>query len=161
MTDYFFHHTRQSIFRKLAAGQTWSLLPGEPGLTHLEAMYLRNLDKEPDSFFEKVASTLLPIMAAGMAVWLPATFVPMAAFVAAAHLTWRTVPFRTEEGSRWFRIAKWTAMVVAALLPVLYGASMPWTGAAILALLFLLFGMRNISLRHKLPAAQWAKRLYW
>lgn len=44
--DYLFHRHRLSIFRKLAAGQTWSPLPGEPCLTHGEAMMLRTLEKE-------------------------------------------------------------------------------------------------------------------
>ena len=159
LTDYFSTWRRLSIFRKLASGQTYSLLPGEPRLTHVEAMVLRSLDKGGPS--ERVAGTVLVLMAVGMAVWMPATFAPMAVFVVAAHLTRQTIPFRTEEGSRWFRIAKWTAMVVAALLPVLDGARMPWIAAAELALLFVLFDMRSISLRRKLPMAQWPKRLYW
>jgi len=85
----------------------------------------------------------------------------MAVFVVAGHLTRRSVPFRTEERSRRFRIAKWTAMVVAALLPVLLRARIPWDGAFILALLFVLFDLRSISIRRKLPVAQWPKRLYW
>jgi hypothetical protein len=157
--DYFFHHQRLSIFRKLASGQTYSLLPEEPRLTHVEAITLSTLSKgEP---YENVSSTVLLLMVVGMAVWQPATFVPMAAWVVAAHLTRRSIPFRTEEGSRWFRLAKWTAMVVAALLPVLYGARKPWIGAPFLAFIFVLFDMRSISIRRKLPVAQWPKRLYW
>jgi hypothetical protein len=52
-------------------------------------------------------------------------------------------------------------MAVAALLPVLYVARKPWIGAAFLALIFVLFDMRSISIRRKLPVAQWPKRLYW
>jgi hypothetical protein len=66
-------------------------------------MTLRALDTEPE-LPEKVSSTVLLTMVAGMAVWLPATFVPMAAWV---------------------------------------------------------FDMKSISIRRKLPVAQWSKRLYW
>jgi len=159
LPDYFFYHQRLSVFRKLAAGQTYSLLPGEPRLTHVEAITLRTLDKGES--YENVSGTVLLLMVVGMAVWQPAAFAPMAAWVVAAHLTRRTIPFCTEEASRWFRIARWTAMAMAAVLPVLYGARAPWTGAVFLALLFLLFDMRSISLRRKLPVAQWPKRLYW
>jgi len=38
LVDYFFLRQRLSILRKLAAGQTWSLLPQEPRLTHVEAI---------------------------------------------------------------------------------------------------------------------------
>jgi hypothetical protein len=160
LLDYFLDGHRLSVFRKLAAGQTYSLLPEEPQLTHREALMLRTLDREPDSS-EKVASTVLLMMVAGMAAWLPATFVPMAVFVVAGHLTRRSVPFRTEERSRRFRIAKWAAMVVAAVLPVLLRARIPWGGAFFLALLFVLFDLTSISIRRKLPVAQWPKRLYW
>ncbi len=101
------------------------------------------------------------LMLAGMAVWQPATFVPMATWMAAGFLVQRTLPIYTEERSRWFRIAKWTTMAVAAALPILYGARMPWSGAVYIAIFFVLFDMRSISLRRKLPAAQWPKRLYW
>ena len=121
---------------------------------------LRTLDREPDSS-ENLASAVLLMMVVGMAAWLPATFVPMAIFVVACHLTRRSVPFRTEERSRRFRIAKWAAMVVAAVLPVLLRARIPWGGAFILALLFVLFDLTSISIRRKLPVAQWPKRLYW
>jgi len=100
-------------------------------------------------------------MLAGMAVWLPATFVPMTTWMVAGFLARRTLPIYTEERSRWFRIAKWTTMTAVAVLPVLYGARIPWMGAAYLAFFFVLFDMRGISLRRKLPAAEWPKRLYW
>ncbi len=158
--DYFFNHQRLSIFRKLAAGQIYRLLPEEPRLTHVEAITLRMLGREPE-LPEKVSSAVLLMMVAGMAVWLPATFAPMAAWVFAAHFTRRAVPFCTEEGSRRFRIAKWTAMAIAALLPALLGARIPWSGAVFLAQLFWLFDMKGISIRRKLPVAQWPKRLYW
>jgi hypothetical protein len=160
LLNSFFNYQRLSLFRKLAAGQIYSLLPEEPQLTHREALMLRTLDREPDSS-ENLASAVLLMMVAGMAAWLPATFVPMAIFVVACHLTRRSVPFRTEERSRRFRIAKWAAMVVAAVLPVLLRARIPWGGAFILALLFVLFDLTSISIRRKLPVAQWPKRLYW
>ncbi len=43
LLDYLVNYRRLSIFRKLAAGQTYGLLPGEPQLTHLEAICLRAL----------------------------------------------------------------------------------------------------------------------
>jgi hypothetical protein len=163
--DYFLRYRRLTVLRKLAAGQTLRLLPEAPGvrnelrLTPLEAIVLYNLDKgEPH---ENLSGAVVLLIVVGMAVWLPATYLPMAAWVVAAHLTRRTIPFHTEETSRWFRIGKWTAMAMAALLPVLYGARMPWSGAPFLALLFILFDLRNISLRRKLPVGQWPKRLYW
>lgn len=157
---YFLNHKRQAIFRKLAGGQTYLLLPEQRRLTHAEAMTLYTLDKEPD-FPEKLASTILLMIAAAMAIWQPTSFAPMAVFVFAAHVTRRTVPFHTEDGSRWFRIAKWITMVIAALLPVLLKARGPWIGAFYLAFLFVLFDLKSISIRRKLPIAQWPRRLYW
>jgi hypothetical protein len=52
-------------------------------------------------------------------------------------------------------------MVVAAVLPPLYGARMPWSGALYIAFFFALFDIRSISLRRKLPVSEWRKRLYW
>lgn len=121
----------------------------------------RVIDKATFENPERVMGAVLVLMAVGMAVWLPATFAPMAVFVAAAHFTRQTIPFRTEDESRWFRIAKWTAMVVAALLPVLLRARAPWDGAFFLAFLFVLFDLRSISLRRKLPVEQWPGKLYW
>jgi hypothetical protein len=43
----------------------------------------------------------------------------------------------------------------------LYGARIPWIGAVYLAFFFLLFDVKSISLRRKLPVAEWPKRLYW
>jgi hypothetical protein len=156
---YFFGYRRVTIFRKLAAGQTYSLLPGEPQLTHVEAIWLRTLRQ--GSPYENVSIALLFLMLAAMAVWQPPTFGPMAAWMTVGFLARRTLPIYTEERSRWFRIAKWTTMAVAAVLPVLYGARGPWIGAAYIAFFFLLFDVKSISLRRKLPVAQWPKRLYW
>jgi hypothetical protein len=156
---YFFGYRRLAIFRKLAAGQTWSLLPEEPELTHLEAIHLNTLRK--GSPYEHVSIAVLFLMLTGMAVWQPATFAPMTAWMTAGFLARRTLSIYTEERSRWFRIAKWTTMGVAALLPPLYGARVPWIGAAELAFFFFIFDMKSISLRRKLPVAEWPKRLYW
>jgi hypothetical protein len=157
--EYFFTYRRLSIFRKLAAGQTWSLLPEEPELTHLEAIHLNTLRK--GSPYENVSVTVLFLMLMGMAAWQPGTFAPMTAWMIAGFLARRTLPIYTEERSRRFRIAKWTAMAVAAVLPPLYGARVPWIGAAELAFFFYVFDMKSISLRRKLPVAEWPKRLYW
>ena len=159
LLEYFFTYRCLSIFRKLAAGQTHSLLPEEPLLTHLEAIWLRTLQK--GSPHENVSIAVLSLMLIGMAVWQPATFAPMAVWMAAAFLAQRTLPIYTEERSHWWRIAKWTAMVAAAVLPVLYGARAPWIGAAYLAFIFYLFDMKSIPLRRKLSPGQWPKRLYW
>lgn len=155
----FFSYRRLSIFRKLAAGQTYGLLPGEPQLTHVEAIRLRTLRQGQP--YENVCIAVLFLMLAGIAIWLPATFLPMATWMAAGFLAVRTLPIYTEERSRWFRVAKWTTMVIAAVLPVLYGARFPWSGAVYLAIFFVLTDMKSISLRRKLPAVQWPKRLYW
>jgi hypothetical protein len=148
------------FFRKLAAGQTYSLLPEEPKLTHLEAIHLRTIRKGGGAV-ENVSVTMFFVMLAGMAVWMPATFAPMAIWTAAGYVTRRTLPIYTEERSRWLRIARWTTMVVAAVLPPLYGARAPWIGAFLLAWFFVLLDMPGISLRRKLPVAEWPKRLYW
>lgn len=158
--DYVFTYRRLSIFRKLAAGQTYSLLPEEPQLTHLEAIYLNTLRKGGGAV-ENVPVTLLFLMLAGMTFWMPATFAPMAIWTLAGYLTRRTLPIYTEARGRWLRIARWTTMVVAALLPPLYGARAPWIGAAELAFFFVLLDKPGISLRRKLPVAEWPKRLYW
>ena len=156
--DYFSWYRRLLLFRKLAAGQTYSLLPEEPQLTHGEAIFLRTLKK--GSPHQNMSIAVLFLLLAALAVWQPATFAPMTAWMAAGFLVQRTLPIYTEERSRRFRIAKWTTMVVAAVLPVLYGARGPWIGAAYLAFFFVLFDMKGISLRRKLPVAQWPKRLY-
>jgi hypothetical protein len=164
LIDFFFSYRRLSIFRKLAAGQTYSLLPEEPQLTHAEAVYLNTLRKGGWTA-ENVPLTILFVILAGMTAWMPAAFAPtlapMLIWTAASYLARRTLPIYTEERSRWFRIAKWTTMAVAALSPFLYGARAPWIGASLLALFFVLLDMRGISLRRKLPVAQWPKRLYW
>jgi len=156
----YFTYRRLSIFRKLAAGQTYSLLPEEPQLTHLENIHLRTIRKGGETG-ENVTVTVLFVMLAGMTVWMPGTFAPMAIWTAAGYLTRRTLPIYTEARSRRLRIARWTTMVVAALLPALYGARIPWLGAVLLAWFFMLLDMPGISLRRKLPVAEWPKRLYW
>ena len=156
---YFINSGRLSIFRKLAAGQTYSPLPGEPELSHVEAIHLRNLRK--GSPYERVCTAVLFLLLTAMAVWQPASCGPMAAWIAAGLVAQRVLPIYTEERSRWFRIAKWTTMALAAVFPALYGARLPWIGAAYLAFFFVLFDVNSISLRRKLPAAQWPKRLYW
>ena len=159
LLDYFLTYRRFSILRKLASGQTFNPLPEEPQLTHLEAMYLHTLQKGAPH--ENVSIAVAFLMLAGMTVWQPATFAPLATWIAAGFLAPRTLPIYTEKRSRWFRIAKWTTMAAAAVLPVLYGARIPWAGAVSLAFFFVLFDLRNISLRRKLPASQWPQRLYW
>jgi hypothetical protein len=79
----------------------------------------------------------------------------------AGFVAQRTLPIYTEERSRLFRTAKWTAMAVAAALPVLYGARIPLAGAIWMLFLFWLFDLKAISVRRKLPVAEWPKRLYW
>lgn len=158
-SEYYFHRIRTSVFRKLAAGQNYSLLPGEPRLTHMEAVFLRALDR--DGPYDAIYGAVLVLMAVAMAAWQPATFAPMAAFVVMAHVTRTAIPFRTVAGSRRFRIAKWSVMAGAALLPVLRGARTPWTGAVLLVLLFVLFDLRSIALRRKVPVSEWPRKLYW
>ena len=160
LPDYFLSYRRLSIFRKLAAGQTYSLLPEEPQLTHVEAIYLNTLRKGGGAA-ENVTVTLLFVMLAGMTVWQPATFAPMAIWTAAGYVTRRFLPIYAEPRSRWLHIARWTTMVVAAVLPPLYGARKPWLGAILLAWFFMLLDKPGISLRRKLPVSEWPKRLYW
>ena len=163
-SDFFFSYRRLSIFRKLAAGQTYSLLPEEPQLTHAEAIYLDTLRKGGWTA-DNVPLAVLLVILAGMTVWMPATFAPafapMLIWTAATYVARRTLPIYTEARSRWMRIVRWTTMVVAAVLPPLYGSRTPWIGAGLLAMLFVLLDMRGIPLRRKLPVAQWPKRLYW
>jgi len=157
--DYSFYSRRLSIFRKLAAGQSYSLLPEEPQLTHIQAIWLRTLHQGTP--YENVFISVLFMMLAGMAIWQPATIAPMAVWITVSFVARRTLPIYTEQRSRWFRIAKWATMVAAGLLPLLYGARGPWIGAAYLAFFFVLFDVKSISLRRKLPVSQWPKRLYW
>ena len=154
------HRQRLSILRKLEAGQTWSLLPMEPQLTHLDAIALRRLSKAEQPG-EIVSAVVLCLILAAMAVWLPGAFAPMAIFVTLASVARRTLPIYTAERSRLCRIVRWSAMTVAALLPPLYHARIPWAGAAFLAWIFVLIDWRNISIRRKLPVSQWPKGLYW
>jgi len=86
-------------------------------------------------------------MLAGFSLWAPATFGPMAAWAAATFVAARTLPIYTEQRSRWFRIAKWAAMLLAAVVPVLYGARVPWIGAVYLAFLWFILDKTSISLR--------------
>jgi len=158
--DYFVWYRRVLFFRKLAAGQTCRLVPEDPQLTPLEAIQLRTIHKGGGAV-ENVSVTVMFAMLAGMAIWMPATFAPMAIWTVAGYLTRRTLPIYTEARGRWLRIARWTTMVAAAVLPPLYGARMPWLGAVLLAWFFLLLDMPGISLRRKLPVAEWPKRLYW
>jgi len=159
LLNYLPNYKSLSIFRKLATGQTYSPLPGEPGLTHLEAITLHRLRNGNPS--DKYLAPVVLLMLVGAAAWLPATFAPMTTCLIAAVVAERTLPIYTEERSRRYRIAKWTAMAVAAVLPALYGARIPWSGAIFMACLFLMSERLNILLRRKLPVAEWPKRLYW
>ncbi len=152
-------YRRFSIFRKLAAGQTFSLLPEEPPLTHAEAMYLHALQN--GERYENASIACLFVMLAAGSFVLPATCLPAAIWMAGDFLARRILPIYTEERSRWFRIARWTTMAAAAVLPLLYGAHvLPLLGAVWLASFFLLFDLRRIALRRKLPASKWPQRLY-
>jgi len=157
---YTFTYRRLSIFRKLAAGQTYSLLPEEPQLTYTEALYLNTLRKEGWTA-ENVPVIMLFVSLAAMTVWMPATFAPMVIWTTASYLARRTLPIYTEERGRWFRLAKWSTMALAAVLPTLYGTRGAWSGSIYLAFSFLLFDVKSISLRRKLPVSEWPKRLYW
>jgi hypothetical protein len=110
---------------------------------------------------ENVPISLLFVSLATMTFWMPATFAPMVIWTVAGYLARRALPIYTEERSRWWRIAKWTTMVTAAVLPALYGARAPWSGAIFLGFFFVIFDLSSISLRRKLPVSQWPKRLYW
>jgi hypothetical protein len=159
--DYFpLHRQRLSILRKLEAGQAWSPLPMEPQLTHLDAIALRRLRKSEQPH-EIVCAAILCLILAAMAVWLPAAFAPMAVFVTLDSVVRRTLPIHTAQRSRLCRIVRWSAMAVAAVLPLFYHARIPWMGAAFLAWIFVLIDWRNISIRRKLPVSEWPKGLYW
>jgi len=158
MSEYFLSYRRLSIFRKLAAGQTYSLLPEEPQLTYTEALYLNTLRKEGWTA-ENVPVIMLFVSLAAMTVWMPATFAPMVIWTTASYLARRTLPIYTEERGRWFRLAKWSTMALAAVLPTLYGTRGAWSGSIYLAFSFLLFDVKSISLRRKLPVSEWPKRL--
>lgn len=158
VVDYLFYGQRLMVFRKLEAGQSFSLLPGEPVLTHNEAIFLHTLrNGEP---YQAISIGFIFVMLTAMAVWLPATVLPLAVSMAAIFLT-RLLPINTPERGQWYRAAKWTLMVIASLLPVLYGARIPWFGAAFYAFIFVMLDLKRISLRRKLPAAEWPKDLYY
>jgi len=159
LLEYAINYKRLIIFRKLAAGQIVSPLPGEPGLTHTEAVWLNGLRKGSPG--EKVMIPILLLMIGAATIWQPATLAPMATWMVLGFIARRTLPIYTEERSRWFRLAKWSTAVIAAILPVLYGARTPWAGGAYLAFFCLLFDYRSIALRRKLPVDQWPKRLHW
>ncbi len=158
--DYFTNYRSLIVLRKLAAGQTYNPLPGEPELTHLEAIRLGAL-RMPVSPYENVSIGILFLILAGLGIWMPATFAPMAVWVAGSFVAGRILPIYTEQRSRWFRIAKWTTMGIAAVAPVLCGARVPWIGAPYLAFFWFFLDKTSISLRRKLPVGDWPKRLYW
>ncbi len=110
---------------------------------------------------EKIAAYILLAMVTAMGIWLPKNFLPAALFVYAAHFTRTAIPFRTEDSSRWFRVAKWMATAIAALLPLIPEAPSPWLSAMFLAFLFILFDLRSIAIRRKLLIEQRPARLYW
>jgi hypothetical protein len=153
-------YRRFELFRKIAAGQTVSPLPGEPALTHIEATWLNTLRKG-GSRGENIAVAILFLEIAAVTWWLPASFGPMAVWTALGYLTRRLLPIYTETAARRLRIARWIAMGVAAILPPIYGARIPWAGAAALAMFFYLLDYRGIALRRKLPVEQWPPRLFW
>ncbi|MEO5926026.1 MAG: hypothetical protein ABIR70_19555 [Bryobacteraceae bacterium] len=158
--EYALNYQRFLFFRKLASGQSVSPLPGEPQLTHNDAVGLSNLRKGAFRG-ETISIVIIFTMLGAGTVWQPATCAPMTAWMVLAFIARRTLPIYTEERSRWFRIAKWATAVVAGVLPVLYGAKAPWMGAAYIAFFCLLFDSRSIALRRKLPVSEWPKRLYW
>ncbi len=157
--DYFVSYRRIAVFRKLDAGQTYGPLPGEPELTHTEAIWLNTLRKGRMRS-EDIATAVLFAMLIGIAVWLPATFAPVAVCTAVGFV-WQRLLWSYTENSRWFRLARWSMMLVAGAVPVLYGARAPWTSAVLLAFFFMLFDFKSIALRRKLPVSEWPKRLHW
>lgn len=147
---------RASIQRKLDAGQVYGPFPGEPALTHPEAIFLRGLHQGPAD--QRLSKMLLVVMVVAAAIWQPRMFAPLLVMLVVRFTVPYLVPVYTAERSRWFRIGKWTLMVLAALLPVFLGDS--WVPAAYVALMFVLFDARRVSLRRKLPVEEWPKELY-
>jgi uncharacterized membrane protein len=145
------------VLRKLASGQTYRP-PSNPDLTQLEAIFLNTLRSGDPS--QKYALPFIFVALVALTFWQPQYF---AGFL--AMLTMRfTVPYvvnvYTPDRSRWFRIAKWTFMALAAGLPVALGAKAGWVAAPYVAFLFLILDVKRISLRRKLPVEQWPKELY-
>jgi uncharacterized membrane protein len=151
---------RASIQRKLDAGQVYGPFPGEPALTHLEAISLRGLQRGPaDQKFSKLFRVAL---VGAMTVWQPRTFGAVLFMLAAQFTVPYIVDVYTAERSRWFRIGKWTVMALAAVLPVFLDVKIYFAALAGLyvALLFWWVDAPRISLRRKLPVEEWPKELY-
>ena len=97
--SYLVQRDRMSIFRKLEAGQTYRLLPEVASLTPIDALVLRGLQDKVKPL-ENVSTAIFLISLAGVTIWLPRTFAPMAACVLAIYLAQRMLPIDTEQRSR-------------------------------------------------------------
>jgi len=148
---------KTTVLRKLAAGQRYSS-PPDRGLTQIEAIFLNTLRNGDPS--QKYAVPVFFIMVGALTVWQPLYFGGVLVMLAMRFTVPYVVDVYTPERSRWFRIAKWALMCVAAALPVLWGAKASWVVAAYLVFLFWLVDVKRISLRRKLPIEEWPKELY-
>jgi hypothetical protein len=150
---------RTNILRKLAAGQTFSPFPGEPALTHHEAILLNTFRKGDPS--QKYGLPVVFAMLIGLAIWVPLNCAPIAvAMIASFSIPWLFPVVYTPKWSQWYRIGKWASLVVASVLPVFLGAKAPWVVAPFVAYLCWMFEWKRISLRRKLPMKEWPKELY-
>lgn len=149
---------RTAVLQKLEAGQTYSLPSREHELTSFEASFLRTLRNGDPS--RKYAVPFLFVMVGVLTAWLPQLFGAILFMLAIRFSVPYVVDVYTPERSRWFRVAKWTLMALAAVFPVLLGAKARWAPAAYIAFLFWLFDAKRISLRRKLPVEEWPKELY-
>ena len=156
--DFFILRGRTNLFRKLDAGQAVLPFPGEPELTHTEAVLLNTFrNGEP---YRAISIPILFVMLAAMAWWLPLTFAPLRVTMVIIFAA-RWLPITTPVRAQVYRIAKWSLEIAASLLPVYLGAPAPWTGAAFYAFIFLMFDYKRIMLRRKLPVEEWPRDLYY
>jgi len=152
-------YQRWTIFRKLAGGRTPVLPPtANPSLTPVEAIFLNTLRNGDPS--QPYAVPLVFAMLAGMTYWLPATFGPLMVIMAASFFLPRLLPVYTPERSRSYRLAKWIGFALAAVLPLVLGARVPWIGAIFILFVFWMFETKRIALRRKLPIEEWPRELY-
>lgn len=149
---------RTAIFRKLAGGQIPHPFPGEPRLTHNQAVFLNTMrNGEP---YRALSLSVLAVLLAVFSWWLPATFAPLGVSMALIF-AFRWLPIATPGRSRWYRLGKWSLQILASALPVYWAAPAPWTTAAFYAYLFWLLDSKRIVLRRKLPVADWPRDLYF
>jgi hypothetical protein len=166
-----FAYTRR-IHRKLGGRPAPKLIPPPHGLSrweHISIMRMRSPAVKVDGFI------LIALLAA--AVWFqPVVGGPALLLAIVRCLLPEYIPIDTLERSHRFRLVRSALFAIAAVVPIVYGLSVHWeprndflpflkfflVSAGVYGMLIsgAVFEWQRVSIRRKLPLAEWPKELY-